>query len=367
MVGVLKKIGTDKMFLISAGVALLSMFVSRPQFVDIDWQTIISLASLLSLIAVYEHLEVLSYGASLLVKLVGTKRMLVQVLVGVSFIAAMFLTNDAAIIALTPILIIVAQRVKLPVILPVVLVNVAANLGSMVTPFGNPQNLYLLNKFNLNFDDFIRMSLPVMVVSLLILWVFTLKFPRDRVQNIELPTLKLQWDKVALAVVATVIILAGIFSILPSAVMLLAAFIIVLLVDPQIFKRIDYGLLLTFVMFFIAVGDIGRAPMIYDFMQRLGATSLGTYVSGLLSSQLISNVPAVILLGPYTKYVYPLFLGVNIGGLGTLIASLANLLAYKQYYVRVKSPSKDYFKVFIKVNLICLFVLGLLGLFLALL
>ncbi|WP_270333474.1 SLC13 family permease [Ligilactobacillus acidipiscis] len=361
MVGVLQKIGKDKMFLISAGVAALSMFVSRPRLADVDWKTIISLASLLALIAVYEHIEVLSYGASLLVKLADNKRFLVQIIVCTSFLAAMILTNDAAIIALTPILIIVAQRIKLPIILPVVLVNVAANLGSMVTPFGNPQNLYLLNRFGLNFNDFIRMALPISIASLLLLWLFTLKVPHERITNVKLPKFKLDWSKLVLALIATFVILAGIFSFLSMPVMLATAVTIVVLVDPKIFGKIDYALLLTFLMFFIAVGDVGRAPIVHNFMNMLGSTSFGTYLSGLAVSQVISNVPAVIILAPYTKYVYPLFLGVNIGGLGTLIASLANLLAYKQYYERAESPSGAYFKIFLQINILFLLILGVVG------
>jgi Na+/H+ antiporter NhaD/arsenite permease-like protein len=117
-------------------------------------------------------------------------------------------------------------------------------------------------------------------------------------------------------------------------------------------------------MFFIAVGDVGRAPIVHNFMNMLGSTSFGTYLSGLAVSQVISNVPAVIILAPYTKYVYPLFLGVNIGGLGTLIASLANLLAYKQYYERAESPSGAYFKIFLQINILFLLILGVVGFFL---
>lgn len=358
---VLKKIGHDKMFLIAAGVAVLSLFVSRPQLADIDWKTICSLAALLSLVAVYEHLEVLSYGASILIKVARTKRFLVQILIGVSFVAAMFLTNDAAIIALTPILMLVAKKVDLPVLLPVVLVNVAANLGSMVTPFGNPQNLYLLNRFNLTFSDFWKMSAPVAGMSLLLLWLFSLKVPRSKVSNVHLSQIKLQWGKLVLTLFATAVILAGIFSMVSLPVMLAAALMLLLLIDPRLFKRLDYGLLLTFIMFFIAVGDVGRAPLVHNFMHSLGATSFGTYLSGLSVSQVISNVPAVILLAPYTTHVYSLFLGVNIGGLGTLIASLANLLAYKQYYAWSDKPSGNYFKVFISVNVLCLVVLGIFG------
>ena len=361
---VLKRISHDKMFLISAGVAALSLFLSRPRVTDIDWKTIFSLTALLVLVAVYEHLEVLSYGAAWLVKLARTKRLLVQILVVAAFVAAMFLTNDAAIIALTPILMLVAAKVQLPVVLPVVLVNVAANLGSMVMPFGNPQNLYLLNHFNLRLADFWQMAWPIATASLGLLWLFSLRISRDQIGDVKLPELKLQWSKLVFALCGTVLILAGIFALIPLWLMLAVAILLLLVIDPQLFKRLDYGLLLTFMMFFIAVGDVGRAPLVHHFMHALGATPFGTYLSGLLSSQVISNVPAVILLAPYTTHVYPLFLGVNLGGLGTLIASLANLLAYKQYYAWAKEPSNSYFKVFLQVNLCCLLVLGLLGAFL---
>ncbi|GBG93798.1 cation transporter [Ligilactobacillus salitolerans] len=364
MSSVLKKISRDKMFLVAFTVTVLSMVFSRPQVSDIDWQTISSLAAMLALVATYERLEVLSYGAAWLTRKAKNKRWLVQVLVAVAFFSAMFLTNDAAIIAVTPILILVARKIDLPVILPVVLVNMAANLGSMATPFGNPQNLFLLNHFHLSLLDFLQMSLPIVLASLVLLGLFSLKIPSTPVTEIKLPSLSLKWSKLGVTLVGTVLVVAGIFSLVPKFVMLAAAVSVVWLVDPQIFKRIDYGLLLTFIMFFIAVGDLSRFQAIHDFMQLIGHSQTVTYLSGLATSQVISNVPAAILLAPYTHHAYALFLGVNIGGLGTLIASLANLLAYREYYARASEPSPRYFKVFLQVNLLGLLVLGVLGWFL---
>ncbi len=361
MIQVIRKTTHDKMFLISLGAALVSMLFSRPQVADIDWKTIFCLAALLALVQVYEYLEVLSFGAAWLVQKAHTQRFLVQVLILIAFFASMFLTNDAAIIAIVPILVLIARKIDLQLIVPVVLVNVAANLGSMVTPFGNPQNLFILNHFNLSFLAFIRMAWPIALASLFLLWFFSRRIPNKGVSRIKLPKIKLRWGKLILSIVATVIILGGIFSVLPSYVMLAAALIVIICVDPKIYQHIDYALLLTFIMFFITVGDIGRIPVVNEFMHTLGRGANGTYFSGILSSQLISNVPAVILLAPYTKMIHALFLGVNIGGLGTLVASLANLLAYKQYYSLVEEPNNDYFKTFLWINGTSLLILGLLG------
>lgn len=358
---VVSRIIHDKMFLAALAAALLSLLISRPSLNDIDWQTILSLATLMMIVKVYEELKILKYGASLLVRKASHRRSLVQLLVVMAFFSSMFLTNDVAIITLVPILVLVADKVDFPLVFPVILINVAANLGSMVMPFGNPQNLFLLNHFHLHFFDFIKMSLVTSLASLLLLWLFSLRVAKKKVADISLPDLKIDRSKLLLTLAATVIVLLGIFAVIPNYVMLGTAVLLLFLVDRKLFAQIDYGLLLTFLLFFIAVGDLGRSATIHSFMEIMGNSVNGTYFSGLGLSQIISNVPAAILLAPYTRLTFPLFLGVNIGGLGTLVASLANLLAYKQYYSRVEEPDSKYIKVFIKVNLIFLLALGILG------
>lgn len=175
---------------------------------------------------------------------------------------------------------------------------------------------------------------------------------------------KLPGVKLWLTVILTVPILLGILGLLSSWVMLLLALILLIVIDYRLLAKIDYGLLLTFICFFIAVGDLSRAELVRRSLDALLNSSVAVYLTSLGISQLISNVPAAILLAPFSHAVQALFLGVNLGGLGTLIASLANLLAYKQYLLNFKQKSDNYLLIFTKVNLISLAFLGIIGYFL---
>ncbi|WP_010579908.1 SLC13 family permease [Liquorilactobacillus vini] len=361
---IVKKIVQDKILWTAAAIASLSLIISRPQASDLDWQTIFSLAALMAVIQVFEKLNLLSNGAAYLISRASNQRTLMQLLLVLTFIGSMFLTNDVSILTIVPLFAIIAKQLEIKPVLPVVLINLAANLGSLVTPIGNPQNLFLLKYYQLTLLDFVKLAGPITLFSLLLLGSWSCKFAKTSVSAPQIFKSKLPGVKLWLTVILTVPILLGILGLLSSWVMLLLALILLIVIDYRLLAKIDYGLLLTFICFFIAVGDLSRAELVRRSLDALLNSSVAVYLTSLGISQLISNVPAAILLAPFSHAVQALFLGVNLGGLGTLIASLANLLAYKQYLLNFKKKSDNYLLIFTKINLISLAFLGIIGYFL---
>ncbi|MFT9269956.1 MAG: SLC13 family permease [Liquorilactobacillus nagelii] len=358
---VLKATFKDRILQITFGVALFSLFFSHLELSDINWQTIISLFALMLIIQVFQKLKLLDYCALLLLRYADTQRKLVQLLVLLTFIGSMILTNDVGIITMVPLAVSLGKKAGIKMTVPVVLITLAANLGSLITPIGNPQNLFLLAHYHLNAIEFFKMSLPLGVISGGLLWGWSLRIPT---QKLKLnPEIDYKINK--LAVSGTVVILAfvmvGIFGILPLWLGLGLALGWVFLLDNQLFKKIDYALLLTFCGFFIAVGNFSRISAVDQLLTSLGSKQHLIYLASLGLSQLISNVPAAILLAPFSKISYPLFLGVSIGGLGTLVASLANLLAYKQYQRYQEKGNQNFLKQFSLINFSSLCFLGIAG------
>ena len=359
--GLLRQLQHDVMMWVALAVALVTTVISRPRLSDVNWQTIASLAALMAVVQVFERLHVLDALAARLIAPVKHQRQLVQVLLVLAFFSAMLLTNDVAIITLVPLLVMISEMVGFSAVMPTVLIAMAANLGSLLTPMGNPQNLFLLTHYHLSLGHFLQLSWPISVASALLLWGLSWLTPKRQIERPQAVSVQLNGRLVSVAGVATIVILLGIFSLIPLWVMGLVALGLLVLIDWRLIVKIDYGLLLTFIGFFIAVGNLSRAPWIAGGVQQLVHTSLTTYLSALGLSQFISNVPATILLAKFTGQVHALFLGVNVGGLGTLVASLANLLAYKAYQNRVVKPSGRYLRVATVLNFGALLILGLVG------
>lgn len=359
--GLLRQLQHDVMMWVALAVALVTMLISRPRLSDVNWQTIASLAALMAVVQVFERLHVLDALAARLIAPVKHQRQLVQVLLVLAFFSAMLLTNDVAIITLVPLLVMISEMVGFSAVMPTVLIAMAANLGSLLTPMGNPQNLFLLTHYHLSLGHFLQLSWPISVASALLLWGLSWLIPKRQIERPQAVSVQLNGRLVSIAGVATIVILLGIFSLIPLWVMGLVALGLLVLIDWRLIVKIDYGLLLTFIGFFIAVGNLSRASWIAGGVQQLVHTPLTTYLSALGLSQFISNVPATILLAKFTNQVHALFLGVNVGGLGTLVASLANLLAYKAYQNRVVKPSGRYLRVATVLNFGALLILGLVG------
>ena len=309
------------------------------------------------------------YVAERLLGKVTHIRGIVFVLMALCFFSSMLITNDVALITFVPFTFIVLQLVleerASELVVPVVVMQtIAANLGSMLTPIGNPQNLYLYGKVDLNFGEFMYLMLPYTVVAFLLLTSWCLLFvyrgqKKFSLQFHESSSLRGRGKALFLYGILFAVCILTVADIIPYIVTLAVVLLVILLVDRKILKEVDYSLLFTFVGFFVFIGNMGRVPRFSELLQRV--IEGNELLTAVVSSQFMSNVPAALLLSGFTEKFEQLIIGTNLGGLGTLIASMASLISFK--YVGKDYPKLrgKYFWVFTVSNILFLIVLFVLA------
>lgn len=347
----------DSVLTLSLLLALVTSCFSMPKWSYIDFKVLILLFNLMIIVAAFKELKVLDYLAIRLLKKCSHYQKVAFVLITLTFVSAMFVTNDVALITFIPLTLIIAQKTKLPVLKTVIFQTLAANLGSCLTPMGNPQNLFLYTYYDLSPKTFFSTMLPVVLLAALLLIGLTLTESRKPLSlDLELPTLGKTSHIIGFGLLF-IMILLSVFHVLNSTLTFLIVLVFVGILNKRLFKQVDYSLLLTFIGFFIFVGNVSTFPVVRNFMQSLLSTESHTYFTALLSSQFISNVPATMLLAGFTSYYEPLLLGVNVGGLGTLIASLASVISYKLYVHSNEAHKNTYLKQFTLYNVLGLIIL----------
>ena len=352
----------EPVLIISGVLAIFSMLAVPPNaaYIDyIDFRTLGILFCLMAAVAGLTEAGLFDRVARLLAKRSGTLKRLSLLLVLLCLCTSMLITNDVALITFVPFTVLVLsitgqQKRLIPVI---VLQTVAANLGSMLTPVGNPQNLYLYNLSGMGIGEFLSVMFPYTAISfvLLILSLFPGKNEPVRLSSVFTDLPPVEGKKLGCYIFLFLLCMGGVLRFLPWQLILAATLIILLLVNRPLLRKADYGLLLTFVFFFLFIGNMGRLPAVSDLLARI--LSGHELIIGVLSSQVISNVPSALLLSGFTSALRPLLIGVNLGGLGTLIASLASLISYKQYAQTEGCRKGAYLLVFTAVNAVFLLIL----------
>ena len=325
----------------AAFLALLSMFFVKPDRGYVDYLDARVLALLFCLMTVMEGFKktgLFEQMANRLLKKVKTFRQLMIVLVGLCFFSSMWITNDVALLTFVPFTILVLRMAQMErrMIAVVTMETIAANLGSMATPVGNPQNLYLYSVSGMSLGGFIKVMGPLSVLSLFLILMGCLLQKNQELQITVVPQGKKEpkIEENLLLCALFVVSLLAVLRILSWQMLLGITILACLLLyatgkEEFLPGKVDYGLLFTFVAFFIFIGNMGRIGWVKELLEKaLGGNEL---LLGFAGSQVISNVPAAILLSGFTKNYAALLQGVNIGGLGTLIASLASLISYKFY------------------------------------
>ena len=344
---------------ISGILAFGSAFLIPPDAKYIEYCDIRVLVLLFCLMAVmggFQQLGVFDRMANLLLARARRMRQLATTLVMLCFFSAMFVTNDVALITFDPFTIMLLERANLKekMIPFIVMQTIAANLGSMLTPVGNPQNLFLYTISGMEMGEFFAVTVPYVGVSYFLLYVYCY-FQGKQPLVTEKQEPKRNWsanDKTFLAVLGILFLLCllAVFRIAPYQAILVVILVWFIFFQKGILKDLDYNLLLTFVFFFVLIGNLGRIPVIRETLQDL-LIGREVFVS-FLASQCISNVPAAVLLSEFTDRYDLLIAGVNIGGLGTLIASMASLISYK-YFAQVPGAKKGkYMLYFTAMNLL---------------
>ncbi|RGB67857.1 SLC13 family permease [Provencibacterium massiliense] len=352
---------TEPVLCVSAAAALLSMLLVPPSpayWGYLDFRVLSLLFCLMAVVAGLQSAGVFEVLSQRLCLRANGVRALSLILVLLCFFSSMLITNDVALITFVPFAIGVLgltgqQELLIPV---VVLQTVAANLGSMLTPVGNPQNLYLYSFYEMAPGDFFSLTLPLTGLSLLLLVPCCL-LGKERHLTISFAAKANVTDRrrALLYGVLALVCLLGVFRLLPYQAALAAVLGCMLLWDRPRFRAVDYGLLCTFVCFFIFVGNLGQLGAVRALVSSL--LQGRELPASALISQVVSNVPAAVMLSSFTGDARALLAGTNIGGLGTLIASLASLISFKFYCKTPGARPGKYLLVFTGVNLVFLLIL----------
>ena len=359
MIKVKEFLKKEAVLVISFLLAVASMFFVIPsaEYIEyIDFRTLALLLCLMLVMAGLNALGVFRLLADKLLSKTDSIRTLGLTLNLLCFFSSMLITNDVALITFVPFTLIVlklSDRMNKAVIL-VVLETVAANLGSMLTPIGNPQNLYLFSAFGMEIGEFIGAVAPYAVLSLILIVISSFLLGNEKITvKAEESTPEINKAKILIYAGLFVLSLLTVFRVIPYPVTLAITLAAVITADRKTLLKADYSLLLTFVFLFVFIGNLGRIEAVSAFLESV--VSGREVPVGIAASQVFSNVPAALLLSGFTENATALLVGVNLGGLGTLIASMASLISFK-LVAKESINSGRYLLVFTVVNIIFLAV-----------
>ncbi len=349
--------------------AVISTLIIKPSAYAlksaIDFRVLGLLFCLMAVIQGFRSVNILDKAAQILLKKCRSKKSLYFCFVFLIFFASMAVTNDVALLTFVPLTLLVCRHSKINAAPLVVLETISANLGSCITPMGNPQNLFLYSFYNMDSITFFATTAKIAIPSALLLAVSILAFNRSAGGYEPESFTEIKIEKLpAIAYTGLLAVnLLSVFRMLDYRIAFAATVIVTLICNRKILLKVDYCLLLTFVSFFVFTKNMAAIPSLSEFFRNTLQDRMAVYISGIAASQVISNVPAALLLAGFTGHAKELLLGVNVGGLGTLIASLASVISYKLYASDIEAGNQDsspvgkYFILFTVMNVIFLLIL----------
>ncbi len=363
-VAMLERIKKDPVLFISGILAVVSCFFVHPDMEYAGYVDFRVLAILFCMMLVVSELVLLGVFDKLTNKLlskVHSSRMVSLILVWLAFFMGMILTNDVTLVTLVPFAIALMKSFddRKTLTFTLILMTVATNLGSMQTPIGNPQNIFLFTHYQMEIGPFMLLLLPYSLCSLILVTIAVFVLCKDmKIQHTDdKEEKKIPAVKVSVCIVLFILSLLVVLRVIHFLIALGVLVVVMLIMDRKAFKGVDYTLLITFVFFFVFVGNMGRIETVYNVIS--GIVEKSPALTAVVSSQVISNVPAALLLSAFTQNSEALVIGTNLGGLGTLIASMASLITYKFHAAlpKAKDKSVSYIGAFTVVNVIFLAVL----------
>jgi len=354
---ILDFIKKEIVLIIAISLALISSFLNVPKVEYIDFKVLILLFNLMIVVSSFNNLKVLDTIAISMLRKCTTYTSISFAIVILTFLFSMIVTNDVALITFVPLTIIIGKKANFNTMKLVIFQTIAANLGSSFTPMGNPQNLFIYSYFNLSVVDFFNTTFILMFLGIIFLAIILLR-EKNKVLSFTLEDIR-TGNPIHILIFSVLffIIILSVFHIVNYKITFYITLLTVFLTNKKLFIEVDYSLLLTFIGFFIFIGNISTLASIKAFMSTMLSSKESTYLTSIFLSQGISNVPATMLLSNFTAFYKELLLGVNIGGLGTLIASLASVISYKLYIKECEDDSTNYIKVFTFYNIIGLILL----------
>ena len=345
---------------IAFSVAILTCIIVPPDKEYLgyfDLKTLSCLFCVLAVVCALKNVNFFYMLARKIVQLFKNARMCVLALVYITFIGSMLIANDMALMTFLPLGYMVVKKTGKEKYMAFLFVmqNIAANLGGMLTPFGNPQNLYLYTKFQIPNLEFMKIMAPPFIIAVLLITICCIFFVKPEPLQLDDKQFAVEKKKTIIYLLLFVLSIAIVFRGIPYWIGLVVIPGILVFLDRQAIKMVDYGLLFTFVFFFVFSGNMARIEIVRDIFSILLEKS--TLLISVLSCQFISNVPSAILLSQFTGNYSELLLGVNIGGVGTLIASLASLITFREYTTHNPEKTRYYIKTFTLFNLAFLVIL----------
>ena len=313
-------------FSISLILAIISCFFVQPtiNYLNyINWDTILLLLVIMIVVEILKNLSVFEMLVRKLLTKISNARQLVLVLVFTCFLSSIFITNDVSLIIFVPFSILALKKVNRSdlIILTVCLQTIAANVGCMVLPIGAPHNIVMFTVSHIPFESFFLILLPYILVSMIFLVILLFFIPRDAITLLVMSKITVRTENFL----------------------------------KRVFLGVDYFLLLTFIALFILIGNLENIPFFNSLFRQF--ITGNEVLWGIVASQVISNVPAAILLSGFSTNYEAIIVGINIGGFGTLIASMANLISFKILVRECDEFKVRYFVIFTVLNVILLVVL----------
>lgn len=357
---ILEFIKKNIVMIIALILAIVTMFlvpIDKEYINYFDFKTLTCLFCTLAIVCALKNINFFYMLAHKVVEIFKTTKMSILALVYITFIGSMLIANDMALLTFLPLgyIVLTSTKKEKYMAFTFIMQNIAANLGGMLTPFGNPQNLYLYTKFNIPTLEFLSIMVWPFVISILLITICCLVFVKNEPLAIEDEKIKLEPKRTIIYLILFILSIVIIFRVIPYYVGLIIIPLVLVFMDRKALKMVDYPLLLTFVFFFIFAGNMARIDGIKNILSSL--LDKNTLVFSVLSCQFISNVPSAILLSQFTNNYYDLLRGVNIGGVGTLIASLASLITFREYIKHNPKKGLYYVGLFSAFNFSFLIIL----------
>ncbi len=296
-----------------------------------DFKTLTCLFCVLAVVCALKDIRFFYILARKIVQLFKNARVCILALVYITFIGSMLIANDMALLTFLPLgyLVLTTTQKEKYMAFTFIMQNISANLGGMLTPFGNPQNLFLYTKFEIPNGEFLRIMSAPFIFSVLLITLCCFLFVRPEPLELSDEPVSLNPARTALYLALFALAIVIVFRGIPYWIGLIVIPLVLLFADRKALGMVDYPLLFTFVFFFIFSGNMARIAPVRAFFS--GLLNKNTLLFSTLSCQCISNVPSAILLSQFTGNYRDLLVGVNIGGVGTLIASLASLITFREY------------------------------------
>ena len=355
--GFIKK---NTVMLVAFVAAVVTCFIIPPDkaYLDyFDFKTLTCLFCVLAVVCALKNIQFFYMLAKKIVRIFKNTRLCVLALVYITFLGSMLIANDMALLTFLPLgyFVLTTTKKTKHMAFTFIMQNIAANLGGMLTPFGNPQNLYLYTKFQIPNLEFMAIMAPPFILSVLLITLCCIVFVKPEPMEIKDEQLSLPVGKTIVYLILFLLAIVIVFRGIPYWIGLIVIPTVLLFMDRKSLAIVDYPLLLTFVFFFIFSGNMARIGAVRDLFSMLLQKS--TLLFSVASCQVISNVPSAILLSQFTENYRELLLGVNIGGVGTLISSLASLITFREYTKHNKGKTIYYVLLFSAFNFAFLIIL----------